>query len=239
MAAGAPSKYVTIVHHVKEVSVFGQADLAYWQRYLAREGLTAYDDLGRAQLLLIAADMVWNGARFTELSVSVAVAGAGPDQLAGMYCIQAFNSIRVFAWVERTFFQTPYYHARTTVSPTPPIGFALEASGATLLRAARVSSAPPAARGPETFAGPVYLPSALTRTPRTEKVFYAELTRQTDVFPFAPEDTLSLTPSPRAPVVGWLHESGFAGTAWHVRPDAVHKKSHTVPAPAQRTPAAA
>jgi hypothetical protein len=82
----------------------------------------------------------------------------------------------------------------------------------------------------------VYLPSALTRTPRAEKVFYAELTGQTDVFPFAPEDTLSLTPGPQGLVVGWLQESGFVSTAWHVRPDAVHKKSRTVPAPAQRTP---
>ena len=233
MAAHTPPKYVTIVHHVKEVSLFGHADLPYWRRALAREGLTAFDDGGRAQLVLIAADMVWNGVRFTELSLSVAVAGAAPAAFAGMYCVQAFNSNRLFAWIERRAFQTPYYHARTTVSPAAPIGFTLDAAGSPLLHAVRRSSAPPASRGPATFSGPVYLPSALTRTPRAEKVFYAELTGPTEIYPFAPEDTLALTPGPQAPVVAWLHESGFTGASWHVRPDAVHKKSPTVAAPAQ------
>ncbi len=106
------SQYSVIVHHVKEVSLYGSADLPYWRAFLQREGLVPLDDHGQAQLLLIAADMVWNRVRFTELSFSVALARPGaPEQRAGMYLIQAFNSVRWFAWVERTFFQTPYYHA--------------------------------------------------------------------------------------------------------------------------------
>ena len=60
-----PVKYVTIVEHVKEVSLYGSADLAYWRRHLEPEGLAPFDDRGRAELILIAADMVWKGARFT------------------------------------------------------------------------------------------------------------------------------------------------------------------------------
>lgn len=233
-----PPKYVTIVHHVKEVSVHGRAELAYWQRYLAREGLRAHDDHGCAELVLIAAEMVWMGARFTELSVSVAVQGERPGQRGGMYLVQAFNSSRAFAWFERALFQTPYHHARTRVSATPPVSFALEVDGAPVLSATLDASRPPATCGPEAFSGPVYLPAALTHTPRAEKLFYAELSGETQIYPFGPGDVTYLSPHSRTPVVGWLVESGFEGLAWHVRPDAVHKKSQTYRAAARAQTAA-
>lgn len=227
-----PPKYVTIVHHVKEVSLYGRADLAYWRRYLDREGLVPFDDHGQAELVLIAADMVWMGARFTELSVSVAVQAGSTPARGGMYLIQAFNSNRAFAWAERVFFQTPYYHARTQVAAQPPLAFTLGHGQVEYLSAALAGPRPPASRGPGSLAGPVYLPSALTRTPRAEKLFHAELSGETSIYPFAAADTLRFAPASRAPIVQWLQDSGFAGTAWHIRPDATHKKSQTQPAPA-------
>jgi hypothetical protein len=167
------------------------------------------------------------GARFTELSVSVAVQGQDPRQRGGMYLIQAFNSNRAFAWAERAFFQTPYYPARTKVSPTPPVSLALEVDDAPVLSATLDPSRTPASRGPGSFSGPVYLPAALTRPRRAEKLFYAELSGETGIYPFGPGDVTYLSPHVQTPVVGWLVESGFEGLAWHVRPDATHKKSQT------------
>jgi hypothetical protein len=226
-ASGHRTKYVTIVQHVKEVSLYGRADLDYWRGRLLREGLAPLDDQGCAEVLLIAADMVWMGQRFSELSVSVSVARAG-NQRDGMYMIQAFNSLRAFAWVERTFFQTPYYRARTHVSVEAPVALALTVDGRAALSATLAGDTPRAGGGPETFSGPVYLPGALTRTPRAEKVFYAELSGETLVHPFGPNDRVVLAPNPRATVVQSLKESGFAGREWHIRPDGVHKKSQTM-----------
>ena len=56
-------RYVTIVHHVQEVSVHGRADLGYWQRYLAREGLQPFDAQGWAELVLLSGtDGLWGAA---------------------------------------------------------------------------------------------------------------------------------------------------------------------------------
>jgi hypothetical protein len=226
---GSAPKYTIVVHNVREVSLYGRADLAYWREYLQREGLTPFDDHDQAQVLLIAAEMVWMGVRFSELSVSVALAQPGAeDQRMGMYLIQAFNSVRWFAWVERTLFQTPYYHAQTRVSAQAPVSIELRDGQAQAICAALASTTPCASRGPAAFTGPVYLPSALTGTPRAEKFFLAELSGQTEIYPFAPaSDTLRLAASPRTAVVGYLQASHFAGQEWHVRAAATHKKSQT------------
>ena len=223
-----PPNYPVVVHNVKEVSLYGRADLAYWRAHLQPEGLTPLDDHGQAELLLIAADMVWNGVRFTELSVSVALAQPGShDQRAGMFLIQAFNSIRWFAWAERTFFQTPYYPAVTRVIVEEPVGFSLYDGETVTLQASLAAATPLASRGPETFAGPVYLPRALTRTSKAEKLFFAELSGETAIYTFAADDRLRLAASVRTPVVQWLTDSRFTGKEWHVRAAATHKKSQT------------
>jgi len=228
LAMPASASYMVTVDNVKEVSLYGHADLPYWRDHLAREGLAPFDAGGCAELVLLAAEMVWLGVRFSELSISVAVAAPGaPEQRGGMYLIQAFNSMRPFAWVERTLFQTPYDHAATRLTVQAPVGFSLGHGAAESLSAAQGQPASPAARGPQTTAGPIYLPAALTRTARAEKLFFAELSGDTAVYPFAPGDQVRLAPSSRAPVVGWLQTSGFAGRTWHVRATATHKKSQT------------
>jgi hypothetical protein len=220
-----------VVQHVKEVSLSGRADLEYWRGRLQPEGLAPFAVEGCAELVLIAADMVWMGQRFTELSVSVAIT-RGSASRDGMFLIQAFNAIRPLAWAERVFFQTPYFHARTTVSLQPPIGFTLHAGNDKVLSAALDAGRAPASRGPATVTGPIYLPAALTRTPRAEKLFYAKLSGDTAEYPAAFGDRLHLSPNPRTPVVQWLIDSGFVPHTWYVRPNAVHKKSPTTRAPA-------
>jgi hypothetical protein len=227
--ANSTIRYPVTVRPVKEVSLTGTADLAYWKARLEPEGLFPYDDQGRARLVLIGAGMKWMGVRFTELSVSVALSSdpAG-DRPVGMYLAQAFNSVGWFAWVERTLFQTPYDPGQTELEARPPVCLALRVGQAQVLRAAMATPSPVAWRGDEVWEGGIFLPGRVTRTPRAEKLFFGRLSGDTEVYAFSLQtDTLELKPSPAANVVQWLLESGFAGQEWHIRRAATHQKSQT------------
>src|SRR5688500_10435635 len=108
----APIRYVAKLHQVREVSLLGVADLDYWTRVLEREGLVPAAVDNRAQVLIVAAAAKFIGLRFCEISFSVLV--ASPDHGTtgdACYLVQAFNSRRFFAFCERTFYSTPYFHA--------------------------------------------------------------------------------------------------------------------------------
>lgn len=218
-------KYVVNVPHVQEVSLHATADLDFWREKLKPEGVAPRDDQGRAELLFIAAHMRWMGVWFSELSISVALADSAPGQ---MFLIHAFNSIPVFAWSERLFFKTPYYPGQTRVTARAPAGMELALGGATCLSAAMAEKRAPARSGDETWEGGILLPRQLSRTPRAEKYFVARLSGPTEIYPFAPTDTLTLAPDPAAPILGWLHDSHVTGKEWHLRPDATHAKSETL-----------
>ncbi|HYR28576.1 MAG TPA: hypothetical protein VEU30_08925, partial [Thermoanaerobaculia bacterium] len=99
-------KYVAKLRGVLDVTLTGTTDLDYWRTRLPMPPLAVN---GRAQAMVIAAAARFRGIRFCELSMSVAVEG-------GAFLLQAFNSVRFFAWSERTFFHTPYAHAPVSVS---------------------------------------------------------------------------------------------------------------------------
>ena len=87
----APVKYVASLDHVREVSLLGSADLAFWRERLKPEGLEAEERDGRAQILIVGAEAKFRGIRFSELSFSVMVHG-------GMFLLRALNSRRFFAF---------------------------------------------------------------------------------------------------------------------------------------------
>jgi hypothetical protein len=114
-------RYVAELTHVREVSLLGTADLAFWEERLKEEGLAPAESEGKALLLLIAADSKFMGVRFRELSFSVLVGRQEEGaRRGGAYLAQAFNSCRLFAFCERTFFSTPYYHGDVRVSASFP-----------------------------------------------------------------------------------------------------------------------
>ena len=234
----AAIKWAAQLSHVREVTLRGTADLAYWTERLAAQSLTPIGHDGRAQLLLIAADARFRGVRFRELSVSVPVA---PPDATGQFSdaaflASAFNSNRFFAWCERTFFSTPYSHADVRASATPPASIELLKDGQVLFHAA-MQPAPDAPRQPTSLApagwsGPVYLPGR-------SRYFIARVHGSTETHPFRPTDALTLTPSPETAVVQSLIDSHFAPTTWELRPDADHAKSKTYrasPRPAAAPP---
>ena len=125
-------KYVAEVTHVREVSLLGTADLAFWQDRLGKEGLSPAEEDGRAQVLVIAADMKFSGVRFTEVSFSALV--ARQEQRArrdAAFLVRAFNSCRLFAFCERVLFSTPYYHADCRVSTALPASIQVVKGGET------------------------------------------------------------------------------------------------------------
>lgn len=226
MSATLPAniKYVVNVAPVQEVSLYGNADFAFWREQLKPEGLTPLEDQGRAEILFIAARMKWMGVDFSELSISIALSADAPGK---MFLIHAFNSIPAFAWAERTFFKTPYYPGQTALNTQAPAQLTLTIGETTCIRAAMASARPPTWSGTETWEGGIVLPRQLSRTERAEKYFVARLTGPTEIYPFAPTDQLSLIPHPQAPILQWLKDSNFTGKAWHLRPAATHAKSET------------
>src|SRR5262249_42901621 len=93
-----PVKYVAELAHVREVSLLGTADLAFWTDRLRNEGLVPTERDGKAQVLIVAAEAKFLGLRFSELSLSVLVSQPREDSLRdGAYLAHAFNSRRFFA----------------------------------------------------------------------------------------------------------------------------------------------
>lgn len=148
-------------------------------------------------MMLIAAEGVFHGIRFRELSISVE---QGEREAL---LLQAFNSNRFFAWCERTFFHTPYVHAGVQVQTEPP-----SIAVGDLIRAEMLGPREPASAGEESWIGTVHLPR--------QRKFHAELSGFTRRYAFADrfETTLEVL-------------QGFRPAEWIVREDATHRKSKT------------
>lgn len=123
-------KYVAILHHVREVTLRGDG------------------------MMLVAAEGVFHGIRFRELSISRVI---GEHEAV---LLQAFNSNRFFAFCERTFFSTPYAHADVRVELTK---IAVD----DVLRAEMPALPAPVVERPESWSGEVHLPK--------DRKFYAHL----------------------------------------------------------------
>ena len=66
-------KWAAELAHVREVSLLGTADLAFWRDRLRKEDLVLTERDGRAQILIIAVEGRFWGVRFHELSFAVLV----------------------------------------------------------------------------------------------------------------------------------------------------------------------
>jgi hypothetical protein len=222
-------KYVAELAHVREVTLLGDADLAFWQQRLIKEDLVPLESDGKAQILIVAANAKFMGIRFREVSFSVLVSLPGATRQDAAFLVQAFNSSRCFAFCERAFFKTPYYHGNSLTSTTVPISMRLAQGRETIFQIqmpADVTSIgrKPLREGDESWAGPVFLPRR--RDKSHGNLFLADLHGHTRAYSFLPAaDTVTITPA--AEVFQALIESQFAGKEWLVREDATHRKSKT------------
>jgi hypothetical protein len=88
----------------------------------------------------------------------------------------------------------------------------------------------PSYSGDNHWAGPIFLPRHARRANAPLKVFYAELSGQTQAYTFDPLiDALAIEPSTSTPALSWLLESGFSGRTWMLRAAGTHARSKTFP----------
>lgn len=231
-AAAAPTlpvKFVAQVAPVKEVTLHGTADLRYWQGALRAEQLTPVEREGQAQLFISATEARFGGIQFRECIVGVHVrSDLFPTTGDGsMFLLHAWNSLRWFAWIERTLFGTPYYPGRISLRVQGPRGLELREREHALISASQ-SNAPRRSSVPveeEVWQGAIYLPR---RTGRQQQLFIARLAGKTEHDEFQPGlDQFKLRASANCPAMARLLESNFTPRAWHIRQAAAHGKSKT------------
>src|SRR5262245_13607096 len=222
-------QYDAELAHVREVSLRGTADPAFWTDRLMKEELVPAEQDGKAQLLIVAADARFLGVRFREVSFSVLVSRPG----AGAFLVRAFNSCRLFAFCERVLFATPYDPADVRVSASWPAAVRLVRGREEVFRAEMGGPATgpgrePSRSGEDGWAGPVFLPGSRRGRGSSGHVFFANIHGPTRTYPFLPaEDAMVIRPSPDAEIFQALIDSQFVGQEWAVREDATHAKSKT------------
>lgn len=227
-----PITWAAEVSHVREVSLLGSADLGFWTDRLTEYELRPAATDGKAQVLIITGALRFWGLAFREISFSVLVDGQGGE--SGAFLVHSFNSQRLLAFCERTFFSTPYSHGQVSVSCLLPAFVELAFGGATAFRAAMGVGAEDAARAPSSegedgWDGPVFLPSDQRGGRRPGKVFFARVSGLTRTYPFDPAtDALTINPSVGGgEVMQAMLDSNFVAKEWILREDALHAKSKT------------
>ncbi len=235
-----PPEYPVEISPVREATLVGTADLSFWTDPLRREKLRPADHDGRAQLYISAVASRFKGIPFREVSISIC---AYPDSIdttqEGIFLAHAFNSVRFFAWCERTFFATPYYYAAIAVDPGPPASFEVTQRTGSLLRAAMAATTnadrrEPIHSGYECWEPTIFLPTRPSKPDAPRKQFFARLSGDTQVYTFLPDDDrITIQPSAAAPILQSLIDSRFSGRQWMIRQSGTHARSKTVTCPRQ------
>ncbi|NTU62652.1 MAG: hypothetical protein HGB05_04450 [Chloroflexi bacterium] len=200
------TKFIVEVQHVKEVTLAAEADLAYWQVRLQNERVFPFNQQGKAALVISATELHSMGRRTREVTIGLIVSERpSADTPDALYLMQAFNSLRSFAWIERTFFATPYDLSRIQVDEHVPVKVRLEDRAGLILNLQMKTNNAPATLRDEMWQGKIYLPQA-------EKYFVAKLGGRTEDYPFLPDaDTLQVFARNEHPVFQWLLESNLVG----------------------------
>jgi hypothetical protein len=218
--------YVAEPKHVREVTLVGAADFGFWSDYLRPEGLTPVRFADAAQIWVVAAEAVYLGIRYTEVSFSVRVALTRDPAVEGIRLLHAFTSSRAFAWCERTLFATPYVYGACRLSVQSPLSVRVDSGNDFVFNA--LMSPPkrsPIRASDERWEGPLFLP---TRGPGAEhRLFFARLAGHTLIYQFGSDDHFTIAPLLGGGVLQPLVDSGFLPKEWVVRPDATHGRSRT------------
>jgi hypothetical protein len=219
-------RYVAEPKHVREVTLTGTTDLGFWANYLKAEGLAPVRHGEDGQVVVVAAEMIYLGLRFTEVSFSIRAALTQSSGSAGLRLLHAFTTNRVFAWCERRIFAAPYAYGECHVSVHGPPSVRLNTQGERVFEA-KMSSVQRAAirTGDESWEGPVFLPPH--GTIKDSRLFFGRLRGNTVVYPFSDGDCFTIEASAGGGVLQPLADSRFHPQEWVVRADATHGKSKT------------
>lgn len=222
-------KYIVEVDHVREVILVGRADFAFWEKRLGAEGLVPFKQNGKAEISISATDLKWNGVRFNELTISIPVgAREGTGLPEGAFLIHAYNSMRGFAFIERKFFQTPYFPGKIEVEDRIPARIGLRLGQETVFKAQMMADPTRVQREEQAVEGPVFLPASVAKNKKPGNFFYAYLGGVTDIYAFSPESSsCEIKPPQNEMALQWLKASNFEPKEWRIRNRALHKKSET------------
>ena len=215
-------QYAADLDNVKEVTLYGTADLSFWETVLHEENLFPYHENGRAVLLLSAMEAKWRGFRFREFVIAVGVCrNEDGMRLDGYYLPHAFNSSRLLAFSERTFFRTPYLRGDIRLENRLPASIKLQDRREILLHAGMsLPGTPPIVEYLE-WEGPIFLPDKRGK-------FFAVLAGEADLYPFSSKtDRFEIKPSARHQIFQQLIDSDFVGSVWSLRRNSRHAKSKT------------
>jgi hypothetical protein len=225
-------KYVAELKHVREVSLVGTADLAFWKDRLRPAGLQPTEIGGGAQSMIGGIESRFLGVAFRGATISVFLSrhrgGSGRD---GVFLARAFKPSRFFAFVERACFSSPYLHGQLRIDARRPasIEVARDDGIALIARMADSPGRSPSRGGDEDWRGPVFLPSGRRQGAGACKPFPARVSGAACTCPFSPsEDPVTIRPSRDGTALRSLVESNFAGREWVLRADGSHAKGKTV-----------
>lgn len=220
----AKIKYVAEVKDVREVTLLANADLTYWRENLKNEGFVPYDDNGKAELMISSADLVWKGMRSQEVSVCINVCCNNKNKPDGYFLIHAFNSSRLFAFIERNVFHTPYYYGQIRILDQIPVSVVVSTNEETVLAIHMSENRLPERVETRQWDGPVFLPRPQGKKNDKGKLFFARISGLTDVYSYQPSSDLIRL---QGLELQMLRESGLAGKEWQIRKNAAHAKSKT------------
>jgi hypothetical protein len=221
-------QYVAKIQNVTEVILIGRADLDFWQAHLRSAQLRPCVMQDQAYVQISATDARWRGFHFREFTLSIGVGDADDtDQPRASYLAHAFNSLPLFAWMEQTFFRTPYYPGAIDVQLAPSAGLAVTVNGTVAFKATMSDQAVKVGETDEDWFGPIHLPDRSAQPIGNGEVFYAHLSGRTDRYAFSPADSCAITPTPTASIFQRLRDSQFVPREWRLRSAASHAKSKT------------
>lgn len=220
----APIPYVATIHGVREITVVGRSDLAAWRRRLSTERLAPACVDGDAESLVTVTLGRWAGMAFREVIVAVRVEGDPGSPLgAPVYLAHAFNSSRFLAFMERTFFRTPYVPAEVTCETPSLRAFRVTEGGRTVLAGELPADARPLLPDPDLWEGSIHL------TGRKER-FVARLSGVTETFAATPGCVrVDATGYEAEHPMRAFADAGFTPLRWSTRSNATHARSKTVP----------
>ena len=193
------------------------------------ETLFPFDCGGKAEMLISATELISMGRRTNEFTIGITVSERPEaNSRDGLFLLHAYNSSRIFAWVERTFFRTPYRYGRIEFEHRLPAKVRVDDQQGHVAQMGMGSPTIPAIVKEEWWQGPIYLPRRHATFGRPGEFFVAKLGGETDLYPFQSEiDWLLFSPRHDWPIFRHLVASGVAGKEWRIRFDAVHARSRT------------
>ncbi|MCU0464689.1 MAG: hypothetical protein MUF38_08980 [Anaerolineae bacterium] len=210
-------EYTTTIEPVFEVTLTGTTDSSAWEQILASEAPHISLDAATTEVVLSATRAKFMGMAFQEFSISLLL----DTQRA--FLLYAFNSNPFFAYAERRFFRTPYYHAKITVESRRAHVVAGDGSS---FEVALPQDTPVSEPIMERQTLKIELPQSLRKRANTSHYFHALLEGETRHYTTSSIEMVCFEGT-MLPALAALSRSNFQPHDWIVRTSARHGKSKT------------